>query len=371
MADLRRKGTTFFFAYILAAVSVLILSGCQLQKTNIVTEKSENAMELVKLKQSEADVDKMTEQFLGMPYDTAKEYDVRKENKEAFQFRHNGLELLISPLDEGGIVNEVSVCFYDHNENAAYAYENLIYRDLVENAFSQYYNAVLRECFPEEKLDSCSKEEVLRFCNPFANACGYTDTDVMVFALQEQQLQNMSTHSGIWNNEGSDGKRIWEGAPDPKAKLVYRESDLEEKDPLPWSKKDEAFLVYYRADVGGKAVDGSSQNLYMVYVPARKGIVFAKGYIKMDYENSGTKKDVISSELAISKVMQENGISAEEDIEVLGVQLVYAANYDEFHKEALMYPYWQVDFKIKNHKGSLPAETTLVHAVSGQIYSDL
>ena len=292
------------------------------------------------------DVERFTKQFLGLSLGDARKYDVNTDIEGAYQFQKDGLELMFAPIDADEKYHTTAVTFYDHNENAGPAYETMIYQEETTDSFVSYYRASLRDYFPEENLDNCSKEDAISFCKPYAEALGYGDAEVMVFAMREQELQDIST-----GRHG--GNAVISGAPDPDCKLVYREAELDEREPVPWEKKDEAFLLFYCPQMGEYRIDWGEQQCHMIYVPARKEIVYAKGMLPFVLESRG-KEDIISSGAAVSKVMQANGGSDKDGMELKTTELVYSSDPDQF-------------FKTNRNKQDTMTKSMMVNAITGQL----
>jgi hypothetical protein len=339
----------------------LALTGCQLQKQEITSQDKVEPVEIMHIGKDNYnyDIERFTKQFMGMSLNDAEKYDIRNLNG-SYQFQKNGLELIFSPIDEKEKYHTTVVTFYNHNENVGPAYETLIYQEETVDSFVKYYQASLRDYFPKENLENYSKEDAISFCKPYAEALGYGNSEVTVFAMREQELQDISTGRHA-------GKQILYGAPDPGCKLVYRESELEERKPVAWEKKDEAFLLLYRPLKGGYKIDWGEQEYHMVYVPARNEIVYANGELPFVLETSG-QENIISSETALSKVMQANGISNKENIEVISTEMVYSSDLKQFYESGLLHPYWKINFKTKrSRQDSVLTKSTLINAITGQL----
>lgn len=349
-------------AALLSATLMLTITGCQLEKQEVShKDASGGQMEVMQVGQDSYnyDVERLTKQFLGLSLEDAKKYDINTDIEGSYDFQKDGLELIFSPIDADEKYHTTAVTFYDHNENAGPAYETMIYQEETTDSFVDYYRASLRDYFPEENLENCSKKDAVSFCKPYAEALGYGDAEVMVFAMREQELQGIST-----GRRG--GSSVTLGAPDPDCNLVYRESELGEREPVPWEKKHEAFLLLYRPRIGEYQIDWGEQEYHMIYVPARNEIVYANGELPFVLENKG-KEDIISSGAAVSKVMQANGVSDDNGIEIDSTELVYSSDLDQLYEGGWLRPYWRIDFKTNRNKQDKMTKSILVNAITGQL----
>lgn len=347
---------------LLCTILMFALTGCQLEKQEVSSENiGGGQMEVMQVGQDSYnyDVGRLTKQFLGLSLEDAKKYDINTDIEGSYDFQKDGLELIFSPIDADEKYHTTVVTFYDHNENAGPAYETMIYQDETTDAFVDYYRTSLRDYFPEENLENCSKEDAISFCKPYAEALGYGDAEVMVFAMREQELQDIST-----GRRG--GSSVTFGAPDPDCNLVYRESELGERKPVAWEKKDEAFLLLYRPRIGEYRIDWGEQEYHMIYVPVRNEIVYANGELPFVLESKG-KEDIISSEAAVSKVMQANGVSDENGIEIESTKMVYSSDLDQLYEGGWLRPYWRIDFKTNRNKQDKMKKSMLVNAITGQL----
>ena len=127
------------------------------------------------------------------------------------------------------------------------------------------------------------------------------------------------------------------------------------------------FISQRRENTGST---GGDQQCHMIYVPARKEIVYANGYVPFVLESVG-KEDIISSEAAIARVMQARGVSDKKDIEIVSTELVYHSDTNTFMKTGQLYPYWRVDFELKGRKQDNPTtKNMLIDAITGQSSGD-
>jgi len=347
---------------LLSAIFIFALTGCQLEKQKVSLEDTGGGqMEVMQMTQDSYnyDVERLAKQFLGLSMENAMKYAVNTRIEGGYHFQKDGLQLVFSPISADAKYHTAVVLFYDHNENVGPAYETMIYQQETTELFVDYYRASLRDYFPEENLENCSKEEAISFCKPYAEALGYGDAEVIVFAMREQELQDIST-----GRRG--GSTIINGAPDPDCELVYKESELAQREPVPWEKKDEAFWLIYRPHIGEYRIDWGDQEYHMIYVPARNEVVYATGRLPLVFESKGNE-DIISSEAAVSKVMQANGVSDKNGIEIKSTEMVYSSDSDRFYEGGWLHPYWRIDFKTNRNQHDTMTKTMLVNAITGQL----
>lgn len=151
----------------------------------------------------------------------------------------------------------VVVGYQDFYENAGDQYELIYSHEHMNNVV----DCGMRARFPEEDLDSCSREEVLRECKKYAEVLGYGEAEASVYAMTLDTLQKTSREMpGL-------------GAPIPGFDTAKR-SELGEDDfNRPWKKEHEALLVIYRPYVNGIILDSASQTWRLFMSPNIKKLL--------------------------------------------------------------------------------------------------
>ncbi|MGN0298814.1 MAG: hypothetical protein ACI4C1_06515 [Lachnospiraceae bacterium] len=356
------------FTYImLIVICTAILSGCQLQRNESDAGNSDLTGEVLTLKPTSLDLELLTETFLGLSVEEAEQYRLIDEHENYYQFQMNGLELIYTYNASGEVY---WVRFYDHRENASSCYELIVdpihYLRVVDGISSG-----LRAYYPEEELESCSREEVLSFCQPYAEACGYGNAKVSTYAMTLDILQEASVnlHGLIYGMQWGDGETIVASAPDPEAPLVYRDSEIEPTS-IPWSKKDEAILLVYQPYLdNGYLMDSTSQILMLIYVPEKNEIVYTEASSLYVQAEKTETVSIVSQENAIEQVKLLEGIKDEDDITINKVEYVYGLNISQYVSEHTCNPCWKIDYTLNHsaaNSGVLAVQSRMIDATTGQ-----
>lgn len=329
--------------------------------------KDELTGEIISIQQVNVDVGTMTETFLGLSLEEAEPYIVLSPyddpNKE-----------ITNPLYEIGtkslICTENMFVFYDYIDNAGDCYESMILSNIYLNPC---LTEGMRSIFPLEDIDTCSREEAIAFCQPYAEACGYLDADISVYAMTLESLENISEKFYNGHTAPQDGLHImmrreyWEKV---EAGEMTEEEMSELRYPTsfaPWEKKHEAMLLVYRPYINGLIMDSQdSQILIIVYAPYYNGIVFAEGYVPNEELEVSSVETLISKEKAVSKLITSIGANSQEDIMVSNISLVYSARSSRAN---LALPCWRIDYTYPEHYDNMGINqyTILIDAVDGQV----
>lgn len=210
----------------------------------------------------------------------------------------------------------------------------------------------LREYFPKEDLEICSKEEALEFCAPIAEAFGYGEAEVSVYAMNLDSIRNIY----------EDNKENWE-----LESPTYEEGDSSGG----WTKDLEAILIIYKPYLKDLVVESSLQRLQLIYVPKYDKVVYAYGEIPWKLEKVKAETEIISSSEAVSRVLLSYGLSeVGENIEILDTGLVYTYMYKEFLEDHSVTLCWRVDYHLIDVAGCTENEayrTMLIDAETGVV----
>ena len=250
----------------------------------------------------------------------------------------------------------------------------IVYRDEYEMAATQYENGIgwlagshsinvfdygIRKVLTEENLDNCSKEEVLEYCNPYAEVLGYNaeNFEVEVYAVTIDKFNSIEEPSyapfkGINNNE-----------------VISTEEQIEIQENYPWSKEYEAMYVIYKPHINGLLLDSYICSLTMVYVPIYGKVVYVTGDIPWTVTETTPVDSLISKEDAITETMLINNITNKDNITVDNVSLVYSTELSHIQEDNELDLCWKVDYKIENsvqYSGTDAYKTTLINAVTGE-----
>ena len=367
-------------------LSMLLPGGCQLKKeieVDIGDTKNEEAEEGHTETEGEEE-EVLTGSVLLLEYVGAETYNYMEitprlilgiSPEEAEQYR----------VQEGIDTFETDGKYYSAMEDYARFGDNTYglancYAILTKN---DYYNSGqgMRQIWPLEDLDTCSGEEAIAFCAPYAKALGWEGEDVTVSAcawtldyLQTRSVINSSRFYSAPDEsyEFASVKKIHE------AKAAGREEEAERwiserytilDRNVPWEKKHEAIALLYQRSIDGIPVDSRTQVLFMIYVPYYNEIVYAEAdapYVKKEVLRE--EKLISRKEAAQTAVVSLGGGNT--SIQVDGVSMVYILKYiddddmnmDNWQKREAV-PAWRVDYTKNGIKDSV-----WVNAVDGYIW---
>ncbi|MFG6392852.1 MAG: hypothetical protein K1W24_01480 [Lachnospiraceae bacterium] len=348
------------------SLMVSFLSGCQMKKqaetSQIEAEGSKDTIyETVTVKNSKGDIDKIVQKFTG---DTL---------EEAIK---NGAEFEKS-YGEDSIVYEKGVKFLSFSGKSKEGLGPVIsYKDNYEMAGNQYYEVLsgitysltknlfgttIRNKLPGENIDGCTKEEALKYCNPYAELLGYSkDNSVAeVYALTLDSLLKGS-ETGVPHYGPLKGI-------DNKKPLPDDEFDkLQEK--YLWTKEYEALYVVYKPYTNGLVFESSYGALEMIYAPAYEKIVYLFGEMpwivneKKKADKIITKEEAEKEAVTVTKAKKDN-------VKIENVTMVYSQNILHLRENNSLDLCYRVDLKIENsamYTGPKAYQSVLINAVTGE-----
>lgn len=332
----------------------LLLSGCQLERkvdiNNKNTEKADvKTGQILKVELPEYDLDAVTQAFLGYSVEKTIEMGAEKTDKN-YSYQKDKKYLYFGESTDGSGIHGGYRDFY---ENAATQYK--VACDIEEH-INNVVDYGLRKYYPNEELETCSKQEVLDYCESFAKATGFENAKASVYAMTVDILQPLYE-----DKDYSKGAPIPGYEPSQDDELVYVET------PRPWTKDYEALLVIYQPYMNELLMDSRYQSLMLIYVPKYGKIVWAEWDMPWKVTGIAKEEKLISASDAVSKVMMKNGILDENILEE--PKLVYSLNLTQLNKEHTVCLCWRIDYQSKNsmdYTGTELYRTMLVNAVTGE-----
>lgn len=368
------------------------LSSCKLMRENEVSlqgdygeaagqETDENGDllgEIVRVIPTSLDIEPVVQTFLNTDFNEVEPYSYNETENGISGKYELGTARLIYSASSG----ENSIIYYDDIDGAGECYQYMI---LQQYYINEYVSAGLRSYFFEENLDTCSKEEVIEICKPYADVCGYGEADVNVYAMTYECLEEFNNYlGGIMSAPGEGYERLSdEEFSAYMEKVEAGEMSMEEFNEisqlanargLPWEKKYEALLLCYRPYINGKIVDSYKQCMILVYVPYYERIVYAEAYIPYELEEIANTVPILSQEEAVSKVMNVIGIKSQDDLKIDSISLVYSVYASRTAWAAeddstawTLNPCWRIDYTRVDKPDALGVEqdTKVIDAVDG------
>lgn len=259
----------------------------------------------------------------------------------------------------------------DYEYGMASCYSMIRYGDSPSNPMK------LRQRMPLESLDTCSKEEVLRDAMPYIEKLGYADSEISVYAMTldylQEKAEEMSVgapdekYQGLSYQEMKE-KREANPAKENKMyslqKLKSERESISEKG-IPWEKKHEALYIVCRPYLDGKTIYCWNQYLELIYVPYFDKIVFLRVSPSFAIESLG-EEPLISQKDAIAEVKRLKHIKEDDAFVVETVELVYSyfrkfIKEEDRHKDTFA-PFWQVNYTCEN--GTIQ-DTVRINAITG------
>lgn len=374
-------------------VAALLLTGCQFTKDfevnlddkyGVTVDENGNFIgEMLKVQLSDFDVDAALELLFGMP---AEEIEPYRESEYSADYE---------------VGDRTFKCSYYVNEEAY----GFVYGDFIDGAatcytamipeseyFTEYLSQSMRAFFPEENLDTCTKEEVLALCQPYAEAFGYGEAEVSVYAMTLDCLNQFNEfYNNLMSAPGPGFERItYEVQDEWSAAILAGEKTYEEyaamikngHDALSrgfeWEKKYEAMLLYYRPYWNGKIVDSRRQIMKIIYVPYYNRVIYLNGYLPYEVQESAGEQILISPDEAVNIVLANVGASSQEDIIIDQISLVYSLRFLnlELAKEGNFYtvnPCWRIDYTHEEYGDRFGNDnyTMVIDAIDGIVNSYL
>ncbi len=365
---MKRKGIYISLLVLL----VLGSSGCQMEKEKTVSSDSGQEVDIIKVEQrQEPDNSTIAEVLLNMTIEECKEKGGKVATEKGYS--DNGACTLerFDYEDENNTLSVVravddpycSVHFGTYHykkDQAGRAYEDTLINYGGELGADMFHPYRLRADYPGEELPECSKKEVIEKCQDFAEAAGYGNSVVNVYAMTADTL----------NRNFKENKGAGFGLPSGKYDVDQEPEEYMEHQKA-WTKEYEAMYLVYRPVLHDVPLDSSEQELEIIYVPKYKRIVYAEWQYPFKDGTVVKKSPVVSKETAKQTVMTAMGIKDEKDIVFKEIQLENADTIQDtlLSDEHVLVPVWRVDYRLLNsaeYKGRAAYKTMLVNAVTGK-----
>lgn len=322
--------------------------------------------DIVHLTQVELDRELFTEVFLGVSYEEAENYIPKHQYSELY-YDKDGTELMYA----NGMV-----MYADENEGAASCYSLMLdpYGELDEGL-----GFGMRDIYPEEDIDSCTKEEAAAACQPYAEACGYSGAHISYYALDLDSLERIQKIPGCASSAPVPGFRVvtrdeiddlYDLGKEEEAAELYQSRLSAPDQNIPWSKKDEALILVYQKEVNGLVLDSVFSQLVIIYAPQYGRPVYVYGQLPCGMDTITRTEELISREQALSTAMQALGIQNQADITVVDMQLVYSMEAVRMYEESTADPCWKIDYTLAEGKvsmGGKRSSSIKVDAVTGYV----
>ena len=353
-----------WFIYCMCLMPILF-GGCHMKKqVDISSEVSDSnediKCEIVKVDNNKGDIEKIAEKFIGIAVEEAVNKGAEYQ-EDSFYFEHGTTFFSYTGKSLEGLGPIIT--YRDEYEMAGDQYEMAV-DYLRQPTASNVLGWGLRQVLPDENLDNCKKEEILNFCNPYAELLGYNSENSVaeVYALTIDKLNS--------TDKGSYARVTYGPLTGINNKKILTDDELRDKEKkYPWSKKYEAMYVVYRPYINELLLDSHYCSLEMVYAPAYGKIVYAFGEIPWVVKEKTSADSLISKEDAIAETMLINNITDKNNITVDNVFLVYSMDITHLRKDMGLDLCWRVDFKIENSAQYIDEEsykTILINAVTGE-----
>jgi len=392
MLYLKNKG---IIMVIICIYCGLLLTGCSLRK-NIgeIPELSAAQEEQIPDTVSNAWVkfgevndlnwDEILSVFLGLSEDEAERYKC----PEYGYYYEIGLQSLTgSGGDTGNIqgASPIMLNYIDDRDGAADCYMTMLQAYSIQTNFLQT-ELQWRKFYPEENLDFCTKEAAIEACRPYIETIGYDDARVTVFAITFEAIQEALKRQN-WLSMSAPGPgydkistselkeveallkegKSFEQAYEILGISVEKATERE----IPWTEKDEAFLLVYQPYVDGVLIESSNSIAIAIYVPQYGRPVYIQALLPPVVDMVIAESKLISKKDAIKELMLSYWIKSTEEIEIEDMYLTSGITMvkDQEKKDGWKYqmiPAWKIDFQLKGRNGA-GIKSILIDALRGNI----
>ncbi len=392
-----------------AATGCLLASGCRFQKeikvslsdlTSEAATEAENLREpsteaggdirekgeernmsttyaAITIKNRDVDLDAITEAFLSLSTEEAAAF--RPDNvgvsKGTYYYEYQECELTVS-------TDASYIEFYDETDGAGSCYAAVI--DPF-GSMTEFLCSNLRRLYPEEGLENCSREEALLMCQPYAEACGFSDyladtyaitTDVLDYLESTFGFQSSAPGAGGGLIRRSERNRLESEGKTDEANAYWQKRHEVTRRGIPWTKDKEAIFVVYREIIDGLPLDNRFESLVLLYVPAYGQVMYANGYFPSEKIGETGAEATVTAEEALAEALLYIGAESQKDIELKGASLVYSYRPNQGMaglESRIADPCWRFDYVLikADEMMLLLADkgTVLVDAVDGRISS--
>ena len=249
---------------------------------------------------------------------------------------------------------------WNHDGDAGYRYEEAIDK-FTSNEISQR----LMDLYPEEDLELCSREEAIAFCAPLAEACGYKDAKVSVYALTKEVLNDYPERARTFTNAKeleppysnmektvsmADIIAAQDAGDEELAKALEKKwkEELERENGV-WTDEFEAYLLVYRLVLNGRLLDSTYFSMRCIYVPAYEKVVYVYGESSVAVVETLEEVALITEEEALAEALRVARIDSVDKITLKGISMVYSPRYEQANpslERRVIDPCWRIDYQL-------------------------
>ncbi len=362
---------------------IFVLSACAVRRKpeeiSLFSESGEQQEEttgkIYLVEREEMPLKEVTEFFINKSVEEAAELYSRGE-----MYEWDGFQLSMHSKD-GGIKepkedDEIIFASYsEQNEGRWPCYESVLYARIVRGLESN----TMWWLFPKEELETCSKEEAIAVSQPYAEALGYGESKVSVYAGTLDLIQEAAELIGMgapWEEyEVRTMKEYYElldqGKTEEAEELYGYRIDGAGCQRIPWEKKHEAMIVTYQPYLEGHLMAQHYSSLVVVYVPLYGHVIYAQALMPYEVVEVLEEKPLISKSEAIAEVLQLNGYESVDEIELKDVSLLYAhqITIEDGKESAKVIPCWRIDYLYQDEeKEEMVGTTMMIDAIYGGRY---
>ncbi len=358
---------------------IFVFSGCQMRREFSVTipeetgesdfaEEEITSMQVLKYTKSVWDDSGITMLFLGLSPEEAEAYipERYKEDSLSLVYEKDDIQLIYS--SEGQMVS-----YADRTNGRATCYTYILDPCIY---IRSTIGSNLREYYPFEDLDSCSKEDAIAFCKPYADACGYADAAVHVYAMREEELDDAAERRGGILKGGSapdpdfkwiSDTEIWNAEQEGKSEEEIREMRTRRNSVfargVEWTKEHEAMVLLYQPYFNGKVMEDPTRMMSIIYVPALGKIVHLDAAVPYQEGEVVEEKTVITKEEAVSELLLTLGAKSLDEITVKEISMEYKIDYPS----STVRPCWRIDYdvNVESERYVTDNGTMLIDAITG------
>ena len=231
--------------------------------------------------------------------------------------------------------NSNYIYYIDHRENLGQRYKDVLEAEYIDNEISQKLESV----FPKEYYKHYLPKDVRKKCLPFAEACGYGDAKVDIYAIKHEVLNELE------NNDASQDEN----------KIV-------------WTKEHDAYLLVYQTKVEEYVIDSTYYNMMYVFVPAYDRIVYAQAYRSLVVTETVEEENLLTAENMIAEMLRVFNITNPEDLIIHDFSLVYSPRYEMVNNELerkMIEPCWRFEYALSEN---VSTERLQYHDIDGTIF---
>lgn len=266
------------------------------------------------------------------------------------------------------------------------------YHDVLNTNF--FYNEVSQrmiDLYPEKDLDSAAREEAIAFCAPLAEACGYGDAQVNVYAITKETMNNYSQLARAYVEPAlkrppyaefektvtlADIMAATKAGNEELAEELKAIMEAEQNQEIPpWTDESEGYLLVYRTVLNRRLMDCTYFSMWCVYMPAYQKVVYAYGERSMEVTETLEEVNLISEEEALAEALRVAKIDSVDKITLKRISMVYSPRYDQARVELerrIVDPCWRIDYELNDElKNNATVAlyddgTILINAVDGR-----